>query len=81
MKLLNILLANLKQGARNKHLNIFSLNSKFCINILQILLRLNYIQNFIIINKKLIKIYLKYFNNQCVFTNVVKISKGGCRVY
>ena len=81
MKLLNILLANLKQGVKNKHLNIFSLNSKFCISILQLLLRLNYIQNFVIINKKFIKIYLKYFNNQCVFSNIVKISKGGCRVY
>lgn len=81
MDLLGILLARLKQSSKQSLLSTFCFNSIFCIQILQLLVRLNYIKGFSIISKKFIKIYLKYSNNRCVFRNIIRISTAGKRIY
>jgi ribosomal protein S8 len=81
MDLLNILLARLKQSSKRSLSSTFCFNSIFCVHVLQLLVRLNYIKGFSIINKKFIKIYLKYYNNKCVFRNIVRVSTPGKRVY
>lgn len=81
MKLLSNLVSQLKQGVQLRFLTIFVLNSKFIIEILKVLVRLSYIQNFTIINKHFIKIYLKYYQGQGCSRNIIQISKSKARIY
>ena len=65
--------------------SIIIMSSKIKINILYILLKEGYINNFKIIiksiNKPMIKIYLKYYENKHVINNIKRISRPGLRVY
>ena len=71
----------IKVGYLSKSLNVTSQNSKICTEVLSVLYKLGYIRGYTIIDKKSIKILLKYHNNKPVIRGINVVSTPGRRFY
>lgn len=81
MSLISNMISTIKVACNAKLLQVEIQNSKLCINILKILYQLGYIRGFVIKNKKVILVLLKYKNNKPAIKNINVISTPGRRVY
>jgi small subunit ribosomal protein S8 len=82
MDYISDMISRLKNSSNKKLSDVIILNSKICLNILYILYRLGYINGFSILNKRYIKVYLKYSNiGMSSIRQITRISKQGNRVY
>jgi len=71
----------IKVGCSAKHLSVDIQNSKLCANILAVLYRLGYIRGYVVRDKKIITVLLKYINNKPIIRSVHVISTPGRRKY
>lgn len=75
------MISTIKVGSNARLLEVSVQNSKICINVLKILYNLGYIRGFIVKDKRVIIILLKYINNKPVIRNISVISTPGRRMY
>ncbi len=75
------MLTNIRNGQLSKKKNILVFYSKIKESILKILLNEGFIKNYKLIYDNKILIYLKYFLNNPVISNIKRISKPSLRVY
>lgn len=79
---LSYLLAHLNLAFKQKRFEIFVPNTKMIGNALLLLFKLGYINSYIFINSKQIKICLKYNEHgQSAIRQISRISRPGARVY
>lgn len=81
MSLISNMISTIKVACNVRILQVDIQNSKVCINVLKILYQLGYIRGFVIKNKKIITVLLKYINNKPVIRNINVISTPGRRVF
>lgn len=75
------MISTIKVACNARILQVDIQNSKVCINVLKILYQLGYIRGFVIKNKKIITVLLKYINNKPVIRNINVISTPGRRIF
>lgn len=81
MSLISNMISTIKVACNARILQVDIQNSKVCINVLKILYQLGYIRGFVIKNKKIITVLLKYINNKPVIRNINVISTPGRRIF
>lgn len=74
-------ITRLRNGSMRKLGKVTLLNSKLIREVLKILKEEGYIQSFLVNDKQLIEVDLKYFNGNPVIKYINKISKCSRRVY
>jgi small subunit ribosomal protein S8 len=78
--ILSDMISKLNIASKNRIVSIKVKNTKFCLNVLNILYKNGVIRNYYI-NEKFINIFLKYYQNRSVFYNIEVISRPGRRVF
>lgn len=81
MHLLSNLISNIKVANKAKFPEITAQNSKFCVNVLNMLYRLGYIRGFVLKDKKTVVILLKYKEKVPVIRDIVVVSTPGRRIF
>lgn len=82
MDFLSDMIIRLKNNYIKKLSDVIILNSRYIFNILKIFYRLGYINGFTILNKKYLKVFLKYDNKGIsVIKQIKRISTRNNRIY
>lgn len=77
------LISNIKNGQRSRKKSIIQKKSKFCQNILNVLWDEGFISGYRILekNNNFLEVFLKYYDNTPVISNITNISKPNKSIY